>query len=194
MNYANAKGTLLIVLMVKTPQTFEEKCKNTEKYIHRFYTRTSDTGVVYTSIASEIYVQLDKCLEQFKKGYNAESADRLPDELQTWLSMIADINDEDLKESIDTNPVLKEIKKEVSYLSQDKEVQAMLLEEKFAISDWITAQSSAKEEGKEEGRLLEIIDSIISGDYSIERGAEKAKLSVEELREKAALLGKNLKQ
>lgn len=189
-NYANAKGTLLIVLMVKTPQTFEEKCKNTEKYIHRFYTKTSDTGVVYNPIASEIYVQLDKCLEQFKRGYNAESADNLPDELQIWLSMIADINDKDLKESIDTNPDLKEIRKEVSYLSQDKEVQAMLLEEKFAISDWITAQSSAKEEG----RLLEIIDSIISGDYSIERGAEKAKLSVEELREKAAFLGKNLKQ
>lgn len=145
-----------------------------------------------------VSIQLNKSLEQFKKGYNAESADTLPDELQTWLSMIADINDEDLKESIDTNPDLKKIRKEVSYLSQDKEVQAMLLEEKFAISDWITAQSSAKEdgkkEGKEEGRLLEIIDSIISGDYSIERGAEKAKLSVEELREKAALLGKNLKQ
>ena len=64
----------------------------------------------------------------------------------------------------------------------------MLLEEKFAISDWITAQSSAEDKG----RLLEIIDSIISGDYSIERGAEKAKLSVQELREKAAILGKQI--
>lgn len=141
-----------------------------------------------------VSIQLNKSLEQFKKGYNAESADNLPDELQIWLSMIADINDEDLKESIDTNPDLKEIRKEVSYLSQDKEVQAMWLEEKFAISDWIMAQSSAKKLGEENGRLLEIIDSVIAGDYSIERGAEKAKLSVEELREKATLLGKNLKQ
>lgn len=137
-----------------------------------------------------VSIQLNKCLEQFKKGYNAESADNLPDELQIWLSMIADINDDDLKKSIDENSELYEIWNEVSCLSKDKEVQAMLLEEKFAISDWITAQSSAEDKG----RLLEIIDSVIAGDYSIERGAEKAKLSVEELREKATLLGKNLKQ
>lgn len=137
-----------------------------------------------------VSIQLNKSFEQFKKGYNAESADTLPDELQTWLSMIADINDDDLKKSIDENSELYEIWNEVSCLSKDKEVQAMLLEEKFAISDWITAQSSAEDKG----RLLEIIDSVIAGDYSIERGAEKAKLSVEELREKATLLGKNLKQ
>lgn len=136
-----------------------------------------------------VSIQLNKSLEQFKKGYNAESADTLPDELQTWLSMIADINDDDLKKSIDENSELYEIWNEVSCLSKDKEVQAMLLEEKFAMSDWITAQSSAKKLGEENGRLLEIIDSVIAGDYSIERGAEKAKISVEELREKAALLG-----
>ena len=103
--------------------------------------------------------------------------------------MIADINDEDLQKNIDANSELNIIRKELSSLSQE-EVKAMLSEEKFAMSDWITAQSSAKDKG----RLLEIIDSVIAGDYSIERGAEKAKLSVEELREKAALLGKNLKQ
>ena len=37
-----------------------------------------------------------------------------------------------------------------------------------------------REEGREEGREAEIISSVLEGDYSIERGAQKLRISVEE--------------
>ena len=39
-----------------------------------------------------------------------------------------------------------------------------------------------KEEGREEGRLLEIYRSVQEGDYSVERGAEKTGMSVSEFK------------
>lgn len=36
------------------------------------------------------------------------------------------------------------------------------------------------EEGIEKGRLSEIFDSVQSGDYSVERGAQKAGMSISE--------------
>ena len=39
-----------------------------------------------------------------------------------------------------------------------------------------------REEGREEGRILAILDGVRDGDYSIERAAEKLKLTVEEVR------------
>ena len=41
---------------------------------------------------------------------------------------------------------------------------------------------------KRETQLEEIVSSVEEGDYSIERGAKKAGLSVEELRSKALIL------
>ena len=41
-------------------------------------------------------------------------------------------------------------------------------------------REDAREEGREEGREAEIIASVYEGDYSIERGAQKLGLSVED--------------
>ena len=40
-----------------------------------------------------------------------------------------------------------------------------------------------REEGRIEGRFDEVISSIVEGDYSLERGAEKLGMSIEELKE-----------
>ncbi len=61
------------------------------------------------------------------------------------------------------------------------EVKSMLLTE----FDEVAYREMLLEEGREEGRLSEIVKSISEGDYSIERGAEKAEMTVIELREYA---------
>ena len=41
-----------------------------------------------------------------------------------------------------------------------------------------------REEGREEGRELEVFSSVQEGDYSIERGAQKLNLSVQEFEQR----------
>lgn len=73
-------------------------------------------------------------------------------ELLQLLAMIADINnDKVIRETVD-NKLLDDIRNEVAVFSQNKEVQAMLLEEKMAILDWNTNRAAARAEGRAEGR------------------------------------------
>ena len=44
-------------------------------------------------------------------------------------------------------------------------------------SDYI---EEGRKEGREEGRLIEIFSSVQEGDYSIVRGAQKAKMSIDQ--------------
>ena len=119
--------------------------------IHRFAERVADTGLSYPAKARIIYVQLDKCLKQFKAGKNAESADGKPDKLQRWLAMIADANDAKVSDAIAADEELKRIRAEVFNMAQDKEVQNMLLQEKFERMDWVSYGNDRERDGKEEG-------------------------------------------
>ena len=99
LSYTNVNEALIIVLMIESPKAFRDYDKDCDKYIHRFTRMTADTGLSYPVKAKMMYVQLDKCLKQFKDGLNAEADDNRPDDLQLWLSTIADVNDEDIKEA-----------------------------------------------------------------------------------------------
>ena len=121
------KEALLIVLMVESPKIFKQF--ESEKYIHRFERMTADTGISYPLKAKVIYVQLDKCLEQYRAGQNFESDDGKPDKLQKWLATIADVNDE--KVSSENDEILKKIRNEMYAMTQEKGVQHMLLQEKY---------------------------------------------------------------
>ena len=52
------------------------------------------------------------------------------------LAMIADINNEKVLKATKNDDFYDDIRREVAVFSKDKEVQAMLLEEKMAILDW----------------------------------------------------------
>jgi len=76
---------------------------------------------------------------------------------------------------------------------QRSEVKRMLLTEFDEVAYREMLLEEGREEGREEGmkegleqgKLLEIVESILAGDYTMERGAEKAGMSAPELREYA---------
>jgi len=147
INYSNVKEALLIILMVDSPRVFKKF--ESEKYIHRFTQMTADTGISYPLKAKVIYVQLDKCLEQYRAGQNSESDDGKPDKLQKWLATIADVNDE--KVSSENDEILKNIRSEMYIMTQEKEVQHMLLQETYEKMDWASYGAQERREGKLEG-------------------------------------------
>ena len=152
LSYKSVKEVLLVVLMVKSPKAFRDHDQKCDKYIHRFTTMTSDTSLSYPSRAKMIYVQLDKCLAQFKKGFNAEAEDSHPDRLQKWLAMIADVNDAVIAESTADDETLTRIRTEIRNMAQDKEVQNMLTQELFERMDWESYGEEREEEGLKQGR------------------------------------------
>ena len=123
LNYQNVNDVLIVVLMVDSPKAFKEFDSASDRYIHRFVEMTADTGLTYETKAKMMYVQLDKCLEQFQRGYNGESADHHTDELQLWLSMIADVNDKSVAKAAQEDQELQCIRAEIHRMAQDKEIQ-----------------------------------------------------------------------
>ena len=101
--------------MVKSPKVFDSY--KGEHYIHRFRDRVADTGLRYESKVKTVYVQLDKCLEQFKRGVNAEGDDRL----QLLLAMIADANDEQVMKAVEQDEMLAGICAVAKNMARDKE-------------------------------------------------------------------------
>ena len=134
LDYRKVRGTLVIVLMNESPELFEGY--RTDRYIHRFVKMHADSGLSYDPLSQTIYVQLDKCLAQFREGRDGEDNR----ELQLLLSMMADINDEKVKAEIKNNLILEDIYKEVSRLAQNKEVQMRWIAEKYAAADWNAAK------------------------------------------------------
>ena len=151
LNYTNVNGALIIVLMVDSPKAFKEYDKECDKYIHRFTRMTADTGLSYPTKAKMMYVQLDKCLKQYKQGKNAEAEDGKPDRLQLWLSMFADVNDDMVKVAAEKDEILMKIRQEALDMAQDKEVQSMLIQEKYDRMDWLTYGNEQRKQGREEG-------------------------------------------
>ena len=147
LDYLNVKEAILIVLMVESPKAFKEFDEKCEKYIHRFTEMKADTGLSYPTKAKMIYVQLDKCLEQYRRNFSGETEDGKPDVLQLWLSMIADVNDEKVKLASEEDETLVSIRKEAFYMAQDKEVQNMLIQERYDRMDWLTYGKEKRDEG-----------------------------------------------
>ena len=166
LDYINVEGILLIVLMKNSPVAFNghdsgkfvagEDKEKAKRYVHRFGNQVADTGLSYKSLLSVVYVQLDECLSQYRQGLNGEGSD----EMQSFLSMIADVNDKKVQENIKDTPFGTEIMSELGEMSSNKEVQAMLLEEKYARADWYSSISASKREGNAEGHVEERVQNI----------------------------------
>ena len=139
--YDNTPGVLLLVLMKHSPQKFNDY--KTLNYIHRFNKRVSDSGIEYKTLNTTIYVQLDKCFHQFKKGEDAENNA----ELQAFLSMLYNSDNKRVKALAKNNSRMREIYEEVRTFSQTKEAQAMLLAEQFVEADLAAVKSYERKEG-----------------------------------------------
>lgn len=216
VSFDNVASVIVLVLLVESPQMFLDYDRYSDHYIHRFEKMTADSGLSYDPLVKIIYIQLDKCLRQLRRGYNAEEAHGKPDELQLWLSSIADINDYCVRRMTEGNVQLQSIQDELHILSQDKEVQAMITAEELARMDYYSAKSEARKlglaegreaglaegreaglaEGREaglaEGRNSEVFSSVQAGDYSLRRGMEKLHLNEIEFRRKAKAAGYDL--
>ena len=154
ISYSNTPGVLLLVLMKNSPREFKKFNETSERYIHRFTKRTADSGLSFDSMMTIVFVQLDECLKQFRENRNGEhdkNGNSLND-LQILLCLVADINDEKVLESAKDNNFIKAIIAEVKELSENKEVRAMLLAEKYAQADINAVRSYERNEGREEGR------------------------------------------
>ena len=141
MNYTRVKEAVVVVLMVDSPQVFKDF--ESDRYIHRFIDRVADSGLRYTPKAKTVYVQLDKCLEQFRNGINGEEDDRL----QIMLSMIANADDERVVAAIKDDEMLVGMRDEAYLMGQDKEVQFMLTKEKYDQMDWLSYGNEREEKG-----------------------------------------------
>ena len=160
LDYTDMKEAVIIVLMVESPTVFVQYDKECDRYIHRFTKITADTGLSYPTKAKIIYVQLDKCLMQYRQGINAEAEDGKPDELQLWLAMITDVNDAIVSTAAEKNTKLLDIRAEALAMAQDKEVQNMLIQEKYDRMDWVTYGNEQKREGLFAGKILGYIESM----------------------------------
>ena len=141
-----------------------------------------------------VFVQLDKALELYIKGNYNEDEDI---ELLKLFAMIADINNEKLKEETQRDDFFERIREDVFAFTRDREVLNMLTAEDFARMDYYTDISDAKkqgrnlgveegrkqgiEEGRKEGIKLGIEEGIKLG---IEQGKAIEKKRVDELQKK----------
>ncbi len=172
VGYRNAKGALIVVLMSESPSEFRNFDKTSQRYIHRFSKITADSGMSHEMLAKTVYVQLDKAYRQFKAGVDGEEDSRA----QILLSAMKDINDPDVTEKMSNDKEFSEILKEVKVLAKDKEVQIMLLAEKYAAMDLI----SYGEQERTEGGNLMLYDLVADGDLSVAKAAKKAGVSEEQ--------------
>ena len=94
-------------------------------------------------------------------------------------------------------PDLKEVYQEVSIYSQSKEVQNMLLAEKYAVADLNAVKSYERKKGIEEGEekgvkkgaKQTIYKLVSSGELSIDAGAKHLGISVDDLKNQMLVCG-----
>ena len=148
VSYENAVGALIVVLMSESPSEFREYDEVSDRYIHRFSILTAESGMTHEMLAKTVYVQLDKAYCQLKEGMNGETDDRA----QVLLAAMKDINDPGIQAKMLKDPEFSCILNEIRNLAKDKEVQIMMLAEKYAAMDIATLVSEGEAKGRAEGR------------------------------------------
>ena len=73
--------------------------------------------------------------------------------LQLWLSMIADVNDEKVTIEAERDEELRRIRTEALNMAQDREVQDMLIQERYDRMDWLTYGNEREARGEVKGEI-----------------------------------------
>ena len=107
------------------------KASKSTHYIHRFTEVISDTGIRVPMLKKLVFVQLDKALEQFLNNtYNKHENYSLLVEL----AMLADANNEKVKEAAMKKSKLKNIYDDARRFSLSRDAQIALLQYEWAVS------------------------------------------------------------
>ena len=141
IDFTTISDSIIIILMAKAPKPFKEF--KSERYIHRFEKAHSDSGLEFRMHKQLVFVELDKALEMYISGEYNEDEDV---ELLKLFALIADINNEKVKEECDSNRFLRDIREDVYKFTQDKEVQQMIYAEDIAMADYYSSLNGARKE------------------------------------------------
>ena len=172
----SVNGVLLIYLMLNSPRNFKEF--KTERYIHRYKEFRADSGLPSIPLVQKVFVQLDKCLEQFLKDEDGQNNQQL----QIMLSLLADSSNSKVIEAAQKYAMLKDMIDEARMFVQNKEVQAMYLMESLDKFDLNALKSYEREEGREEGsdkHLIKLIRKKVEAGKDIQTIAAEVEESVE---------------
>lgn len=146
-DYENVQDSIIIVLMVKSPNIFKDY--RSDRYIHRFIKARADTGLEVRKLKQMAFVQLDKALEMYISGEYNEDEDV---DLLKLFAMMADINNKKIIEEAAGNSFLGDIRSDVYQFTRSPEVQHMLTIQDLDMLDYNTNIHIARREGREEGR------------------------------------------
>ncbi len=147
IDYKNVNSAIIIVLMVNSPKVFREY--ESDRYIHRITTAKADSGIEFRMKKQMVFVQLDKALALYESGGYNEDED---EELLKMFALIADINNEKVRNETSGDKFFDDIREEVFEFTRSREVQLMILADDLAIMDWNSTKKWEREEGREEGR------------------------------------------
>ena len=183
IDYDTVKEVILVFLLHDSPKEFKDF--QSDRYIHRFYDYTAESGFSYKPLVKSVYVQVDKAFEQYKNGVDGEHD---PD-LQLLLAMMGNMNDKLVLDRVGNNPLFVGIAEHMRKLSLNKEVQVALLGEKFYEMDLNSIKNSIRREGLREGKLegrlegkLEVAVRIVrNGMATPEDAARLAEISSQDL-------------
>lgn len=143
LDFSNLNHTYFVVLMKESPRLFF----NNRAFLHRKRAIT-DTGIELPGIAHVVYIELDKCLNQWLSGNCPAELE----ELAVWLCAIADINNEKVKKATCSNPDFRKMRQELEIMGKDREELASMLFDKYEESVRYSGLQQAMREGREAGR------------------------------------------
>ena len=78
--------------------------------------------------------------------------------------MIADINDERVTQKAKDDRILQDIRLEAQQMAQDREVQNMIIQERYDRMDWLTYGAEQKALGEARGKAIGEARGIIKGE------------------------------
>ncbi|MBQ8637837.1 MAG: PD-(D/E)XK nuclease family transposase [Lachnospiraceae bacterium] len=184
ITYNNVKPVCLVVFMRYSPKSFRNQ--ESKRYIHRITQEVTDSGLSFPSIRTLIFVELGKCLKQFRKGINGEQ----DNELQLMLAAMADVNNRKVRAKAKKNTFLMSIYEDVQRMALSREGALMMLAEKYYYADLDAVKSfergvgirrgrqegrqEGRKEGRQEGKLELLYELANEGELSIAVAAKRA--------------------
>ena len=94
--------------------------------------------------------------------------------------MIADANDEKVRDAAKSNETMRRMQNEMSDMVQDKEVRNMLMQEKYDRMDWYSFGDEKKEEGWDDANMKNIKNLMDSFKLTAKQAMDAMKIDVKD--------------
>jgi predicted transposase/invertase (TIGR01784 family) len=151
--------------------------KRTMFYWGKLFLEGIKKGEDYVSLSKVITINIE--VPKFKRLHNK---DVKGNSLHRWLQFFnKDLPEDELKELIEMDTAIKRAKATLDYLSHDKKEYALYQARENALHERANMISTAKAEGREEGKFEVAKNMYISG-MEIEKISQFTGIKVEELK------------